>query len=113
MSEYAPETEVAVQAWAEARARLRRHRAGLDARDLAAFERAVAAVHAELVRRVGQSFTLAELAAAWRAADRWAVDVIADAARPARAPRSVPLIVDLACARLERVARDRRPRGLS
>lgn len=113
MSGYAPETEVAIQAWAEARARLRRERAGLDARGLAAFERSLAAVHAELVRRVGQSFTLAELAQAWRGADRWAVDVIADAARPARPPRSATLIVDLACGRLERVARDRRPRGLS
>lgn len=113
MSAQEPGTEVALQSWAEARARVRRHRAGLDARNLAAFERAVDAVHAEMVRRVGQTFTLAELAAAWRAADVWAPDVIADAARPSRPPRPGSLVIDLACGRLERVARDRRPRGLS
>jgi hypothetical protein len=63
-------------------------------------------VQAELVRRVGQHFTLAELATAWREADRWAPDVALDAALPARAPRSTPLLVDLACARLQRSARD-------
>jgi hypothetical protein len=113
VSAHDPSTEVALQAWAEARARVRRHRAGLDAKGLAAFERAVAAVHAEFVRRVGQTFTLAELASAWRAADAWAPDVIMDAARPSRPPRPGSLVVDLACGRLERIARDRRPRGLS
>ena len=101
-----PMTEVAVQAWGEAAATARRTRAGLDTRGLAAFERAATAVQAELVRRVGQHFTLAELATAWREADRWAPDVALDAAPPGRAPRSTPLLVDLACARLQRSARD-------
>jgi hypothetical protein len=48
----------------------------------------------------------AELAVAWREADRWAPDVALDAARPAAPPRSTPLLVDLACARLQRSARD-------
>jgi len=103
-----PKTEVALQAWGEAPRSARRVRAGLDARGLAAFERAAAAVGAELVRRVGQSFTLAELADAWREADRWAPDVALDAARPEAPPRSTPLLVDLACARLQRIARDAR-----
>ncbi len=103
-----PLTEVAVQAWGEAPATARRVRAGLDTRGLAGFERAYAAVHGELVRRVGQHFTLAELAAAWREADRWAPDVALDAARPASPPRSTPLLVDLACQRLQRSARDAR-----
>lgn len=103
-----PMTEVAVQAWGEAPATARRVRAGLDTRGLAGFERAYAAVHGELVRRVGQHFTLAELAAAWREADRWAADVALDAARPAAPPRSTPLLVDLACQRLQRSARDAR-----
>lgn len=103
-----PLTEVAVQAWGEAPAAARRTRAGLDTRGLAGFERAYAAVYGELVRRVGQQFTLAELAAAWREADRWAPDVALDAARPAAPPRSTPLLVDLACQRLQRSARDAR-----
>lgn len=100
-----PKTEVAVQAWGEAPLAARRARARLDARGLAGFERAAAAVHAELVRRVGQHYSLDELAAAWREADRWAPDVARDAAHPVAPPRSTPLLVDLACARLQRAAR--------
>ncbi len=103
-----PLIEVAVQAWSEAPPAARRVRAGLDTRGLAGFERAYAAVYGELVRRVGQSYTLAELAAAWREADRWAPDVALDAARPSAPPRSAPLLVDLACQRLQRNARDAR-----
>ena len=99
-------TEVAVQAWGEAPRAARRVRAGLDARGIGAFERAYTAVYSELVRHVGQSFTLAELAQAWHEADRWAVDVARDAARPMSPPRSTPLLIDLACARLQRNARD-------
>ncbi len=103
-----PKTEVAIQAWGEAARTARRARAGLDARGLAAFERAAAAVQSELVRRVGQTFNLAQLAEAWREADRWAPDVARDAAHPVAPPRSTPLLVDLACARLQRSARDAR-----
>ncbi len=101
-----PQTEVAVQAWSEAPRTARRVRAGLDTRGLAAFERAYSAVYGDLVRRVGQSFTLAELAVAWREADRWAPDAARDAAHPMPPPRSTPLLIDLACARLQRIARD-------
>jgi hypothetical protein len=104
-----PGVEVARQAWAEAPRAARRVRAGLDTRGLEGFERALGAVHGELVRRVGQTFTLAELATAWREADRWAPDVVRESARSAAAPRHATLLVDLACARLERVARDARP----
>lgn len=103
-----PKTEVAMQAWAEASRTARRVRAGLDARGLTAFERAYAAVFGELVRRVGQSYDLADLALAWREADRWATDVARDAAAPGPAPRSATVLVDLACARLARSARDAR-----
>lgn len=103
-----PRTEVAIQAWSEAPLAARRARATLDARGLAGFERAYAAVYGELVRRVGQHFTLGELAEAWRDADRWATDVARDAALPASPPRSATLLVDLACARLQRNARDAR-----
>lgn len=104
-----PETEVALQAWAEAPAAVRRVRAGLDQRGLDAFERAYAAVRGELVRRVGQTYSLADLSRAWREADRWAPDVARDAAAPAPPPRSSTLLVDLACARMMRSARDARP----
>jgi len=103
------ETEVALQAWAEAPAAARRVRAGLDQRGLDSFERAYAAVRGELVRRVGQSYSLADLSRAWREADRWAPDVARDAAAPAPPPRSSTLLVDLACQRMMRSARDARP----
>ncbi|MSO47256.1 MAG: hypothetical protein EXQ67_04120 [Thermoleophilia bacterium] len=103
-----PKTEVAIQAWGEAPGTARRVRAGLDVRGLGAFERAYAAVYSELVRRVGQSYSLDQLADAWRESDRWAPDVALDAARPTPPPRSTPLLVDLACARLQRSARDAR-----
>jgi len=103
-----PKTEVAIQAWGEAPGTARRVRAGLDVRGLGAFERAYSAVYSELVRRVGQSYSLDQLADAWREADRWAPDVALDAASPMPPPRSTPLLVDLACARLQRSARDAR-----
>lgn len=103
-----PKTEVALQAWAEAPRTARRVRAGLDARGLAAFERAYAAVLGEFVRRVGQTYDLADLAEVWREADRWATDVARDAAAPGPAPRSATVLIDLACARLARSARDAR-----
>ena len=103
-----PKTEVAIQAWGEAPGTARRVRAGLDVRGLGAFERAYAAIYSELVRKVGQSYSLDQLADVWREADRWAPDVAIDAASPNPPPRSTPLLVDLACARLQRSARDAR-----
>ncbi len=100
-----PKTEVAVQAWSEAPLAARRARARRRPRGHRRVERAVAAVHAELVRPGGQHYSLDDLAAAWREADRWAPDVAIDAAKPAAPPKSTPLLVDLACARLQRSAR--------
>ncbi len=77
-----PKTEVAIQAWGEAPGTARRVRAGLDVRGLGAFERAYAAIYSELVRKVGQSYSLDQLADVWREADRWAPDVALDAASP-------------------------------
>ena len=67
--------EHARQQWAEGHRRLQSH-----ASDRALYNRLYAQVElllAALARRLGQTFTLAELAAAYRDTDRWATDVLA------------------------------------
>lgn len=54
-------------------------------------ERQLAAVSAELRRRIGGTYTLRELADEYVAADRWARDVLADQAVPGW-PRTVALV---------------------
>ena len=54
--------------------------------------RQVDAVTAELRRRVGQTFTLAELAAAYAGAERWSRDAVASSAPPAGWPRTLALV---------------------
>ena len=49
----------------------------------------------ELTRRIGQTFTLAELAREYRAADTWAQQALADAA-PREATRSLPVVTGAA-----------------
>jgi hypothetical protein len=67
--------ESARQQWAEGHRRLR-----AQAADRSLYLRLLAQVEVvldELNRRVGQTFTLAELAEAYRDADRWLLDVLA------------------------------------
>lgn len=68
--------ELARREWEEASAALER-----EARDRTRYERLlqqVEVVVAELRRRVGQTFTLAELAAAYADADRWARHAVSE-----------------------------------
>jgi hypothetical protein len=71
------EAEVAVArfAWEEGLERLDRPGPGRGARELV-----VAAVHDELRRRLGASFTLADLARVWAGAPAWFPDLAARAA---------------------------------
>jgi hypothetical protein len=92
--------EHARQQWEEGSRRLQSH-----ASDNALYDRLhrqVDAIVDELNRRLGQSFTLAQLAAAYREADNWLPEVIA--AGPAAGDRA--LIQDAAFHRYARGAVD-------
>jgi hypothetical protein len=73
--------------------------------------RQVDAVTDELRRRVGQTFTLAELARAYEGSEDWVRDVVVDAAPPrSRAGvRDVALVQDAAFAHYARGATDYAP----
>lgn len=71
----------------------------------------VDAVHAELRRRVGETFTLADLAAAYQGAEHWVREAVAAATPPrGRAGvRDAALVQDAAFARYALAATDYRP----
>ena len=74
----AAEVESAMREWEEGHRRLE-----AEARDPVRYERMradVDAVVAELRRRVGETFTLAELARAFADAERWSRDAVAETA---------------------------------
>jgi hypothetical protein len=52
----------------------------------------VDAVTAELRRRVGQTFTLGELAEAYAGAERWSRDAVAEVGAPPWWPRTLTLV---------------------
>jgi hypothetical protein len=60
----------------------------------------------ELRKRVGQTFTLDELAAAYRTAERWSMDVISERAATPGWARTVSLVEDEAFYRYQRGAVD-------
>ena len=62
-----------------------------DPRSEERLQRQLAAVTAELRRRIGGTFTLRELAEEYAVADRWAREVLADQALPGW-PRAVALV---------------------
>jgi hypothetical protein len=63
-------------------------------------------VVAELRKRVGQTFTLAELAEAYEGADRWARGTLAEAEVPRDWPRTLSTVVGAAFHRYARGAAD-------
>jgi hypothetical protein len=63
----------------------------------------------ELRRRIGGSFTLAELAAVYAGADRWSREAIAERAARAGWPRTAASAADAAFYLYARGARDYRP----
>ena len=66
-------------------------------------------VVAELRKRVGQTFTLAELADAYPDADRWSRGLLAEAGAPRGWPTTLALVVGAAFHQYARGAADYRP----
>jgi hypothetical protein len=66
-------------------------------------------VVAELRKRVGQTFTLAQLADAYDDADRWARAALSEAAAPRDWPTTLALVVGAAFHQYARGASDYRP----
>jgi hypothetical protein len=89
------------------------HRRLLDAaRDRPRYERLleqVAVVGDELRRRIGQTFTLSELADAYRAAERWSRDAVAERASVDARPGDLALVEDAAFHLYSRGATDYSP----
>jgi hypothetical protein len=69
----------------------------------------VEAVGAELRRRVGGTFTLAELAAAYASAERWTREVVAEEAPAPGWPRTLSLVEAAAFHEYARGAQDYQP----
>jgi hypothetical protein len=101
------DVEVARQQWNDGQRRIDEARRG-DARRYAELSGQVELVLAELRARVGQTFTLADLADAYDGADRWVRDVL-DAADPDAAPTEAGTVADAAFHSYARGAADYRP----
>lgn len=85
-----PAVENARQEWAESHRRLE-----VEARDRPHYERLLQQVEAvtdELRRRVGQTFTLAELTRVYADAERWSRDTVANTEPPPGWPGTVALV---------------------
>ena len=100
--------EAAFLEWDRGPLGVQRVRRGLDARGALALDRAADAVRREIVRRLGPSYSLADLYALYVDADAWARHVVAAAAEPTRLPTAVTPVVDAAFGYAARSARDRR-----
>ena len=93
--------------WEESYARLESHSG--DARHYQRLLDQVEAVTAELRRRIGQTFTLDELAHAYVGADRWVRDVVEDRAAAPGWPQTLALVQDAAFHLYQRGAVDYAP----
>jgi len=100
--------ELARQHWAEGYRALVRAK-GPEPRLHARLVEQVEVVTTELRRRIGKSFTLAELAAAYARADRWARDAVEERAGSADWMSSATTAADAAFHLYARGARDYRP----
>jgi len=69
----------------------------------------VEVVTSELRRRLGQTFTLEELASAYDGADEWARDVLDDAREEGEPPPEMPTVADAAFYAYARGASDYAP----
>jgi hypothetical protein len=69
----------------------------------------VEAVTAELARRIGQTFTLAELAEVYAGAERWTRDAVAERAPAPGWPRTLAVVEGEAFHRYQRGAVDYTP----
>jgi hypothetical protein len=93
--------------WEESTRRLEAE-AGNRARYLALLEQ-VEAVSAELRRRIGETFTLEELASEYARAESWSRDAVAASSPPPGWPRTLTLVEGAAFHRYARGAVDYEP----
>ncbi len=100
------EVELARHQWEEGRRALQAR--GPDSAAARALVRQVEILSAELTRRLGQVFTLAELVAVYEGADRWSVELLQEAI-PDEVPTSVSTAADAAFALYSRRAFDYEP----
>jgi hypothetical protein len=100
---------IARHQWAEGKRQL--DAAGLDTARSRHLTILVEAVMAELPKRVGRTFTLAELAQAYERAEDWVRDVILEATppRPRAGIKDTALVQDAAFALYAQSASDYRP----
>jgi hypothetical protein len=98
--------DLARHQWEEGRRAVERARP--DRREYAGLTRRVDAITAELTRRIGQTFTLAELVACYQGSDRWALETIDDAF-PDERPGDVSTAADAAFDLYSRRASDYAP----
>jgi hypothetical protein len=98
--------DLARHQWEEGRRAVERAQA--DEREYRSLTRRVDAVTAELTRRMGQRFTMAELAALYEVSDRWAFETV-DGAFPDEWPGEVATAADAAFDLYSRRASDYAP----
>jgi hypothetical protein len=103
----AVDVQLARQQWEDGRRRIERARSNASA--YARLNAQVELVASELRKRVGQTFTLEELAAAYDRAEDWARDLLHEARDEDAPPPETPTITDAAIDRYARCARDYAP----
>jgi hypothetical protein len=101
------DVELARQQWEDGRRRLERAQPGSPESGRQARE--VELIVAELRRRVGQTFTLAQLASAYDGAGEWARDVLYEARPDDAPPPDTAAVTDAAFQAYARGAADYRP----
>jgi hypothetical protein len=101
------EIELARQQWQDGSRRIERTRS--DPALYARLHGLVGAVTAELRRRIGQTYTLAELAETYAGADNWTRSVLDEAEPDAPAPPEVSTVADAAFYLYARGASDYAP----
>ena len=100
----ADSTTLVRQEWEEAHRRLEAERG--DRRRYETLLRQIEIVTQELRKQVGQTYTLAELAGAYRDAERWAREVVEERAPSAGWPRDLTLVLAAAFQAYQRGATD-------
>jgi hypothetical protein len=100
----AAEVDVSMMQWREGERR--RRELEVSPRERAVVERVIEEIAAELGRRVGQTFTLRELARAYAQSEAWCRDIAQRAAARDVAAQDLSVVQDAAFARFARGATD-------
>ena len=106
MIERMGDLDLARHQWAEGRRAVERARR--EQHEYQTLTSRIDAVTAELTRRIGQVFTMAELAAVYDGSDRWVLETIDDAF-PDERPGEVSIVADAAFDLYSRRASDYEP----